>query len=657
MEETKSEPASIPFITYKKRFEVSPEAIDFLSQFRENVGVIAIWGKYRTGKSYLLNRLIEDKIGHKNTGSAPDIQTHNFKVGPTVNACTKGLMLLNKPIYIEKDGKQMPVIVLDTEGLGAVDEDHNHDSKVFLLALLLSSLFIYNSVGTIDENAMNSLSLAINLSAQIEDLGEYFPSFLWVLRDFSLKLEDETGNEISAKMYLDNSLKEQKGSSDNIESKNRIRRMIKHFFRERDLSVLVRPTEEENDIQNLMDIPSNLIREQFASGIEALKKKVYKRAWPKMLNNQFINGPMLADLAASYTKSLNQGGIPKIDSAWEYMCESENQKGLEYAFKSMKNEIQHLTEQLPIDDHLLLTHKNEIFKNCIKKFHQISMVQDAETSEGSIEKISLKLEDEYSELLKENRRVVKQVLNKYFDQNFKTMVTTNLQQEKYTCFEDYDKEADLFKATFIEDMRGKASNVELLIDQIFLRFNTLIYKDLSSAKNRKMKLELTATRERLRISEQDIQKERKEFSSIQKSYEDKARHLENDHINQVAQSQVLNEKLASKDKERETVVSMWQEKYDDVKQRLDKLSMENENLINKFESFKESQLAKEANYIKENNEIMNKKAISENEVQYIKELLQRKEDTIDQLRVSASSNDRYVYFHEYYRNLRFICSN
>jgi len=172
----------------------------------------------------------------------------------------------------------MPVIVLDTEGLGAVDEDHNHDSKVFLLALLLSSLFIYNSVGTIDENAMNSLSLAINLSAQIEDLGEYFPSFLWVLRDFSLKLEDETGNEISAKMYLDNSLKEQKGSSDNIESKNRIRRMIKHFFRERDLSVLVRPTEEENDIQNLMDIPSNLIREQFASGIEALKKKVYKRA-------------------------------------------------------------------------------------------------------------------------------------------------------------------------------------------------------------------------------------------------------------------------------------------------------------------------------------------------------------------------------------------
>lgn len=56
------------------------------------------------------------------------------------------------------------MIIVDTEGLGAYDEDENHDAKIFLLALLLSSLLIYNSVGTIDENALNSLSLVINLS-------------------------------------------------------------------------------------------------------------------------------------------------------------------------------------------------------------------------------------------------------------------------------------------------------------------------------------------------------------------------------------------------------------------------------------------------------------------------------------------------------------
>lgn len=94
------------------------------------------------------------------------------------------------------------MIVIDTEGLGAFDEDENHDAKIFLLALLLSSLIIYNSVGTIDETALNSLSLVINLSKKIQlknkkesaedidELASIFPSFLWVLRDFTLKLVD-----------------------------------------------------------------------------------------------------------------------------------------------------------------------------------------------------------------------------------------------------------------------------------------------------------------------------------------------------------------------------------------------------------------------------------------------------------------------------------
>ena len=33
---------SIPFITFDKKFEVNPEAVSFLSQFRSKLGVIAI---------------------------------------------------------------------------------------------------------------------------------------------------------------------------------------------------------------------------------------------------------------------------------------------------------------------------------------------------------------------------------------------------------------------------------------------------------------------------------------------------------------------------------------------------------------------------------------------------------------------------------------
>ena len=46
---------------------------------------------------------------------------------------------------VEKTEGSYPVFIVDTEGLGAMDEDSNHDTKIFLLAILLSSLLLYNS--------------------------------------------------------------------------------------------------------------------------------------------------------------------------------------------------------------------------------------------------------------------------------------------------------------------------------------------------------------------------------------------------------------------------------------------------------------------------------------------------------------------------------
>ena len=55
-------------------------------------------------------------------------------------------------------------MLIDSEGIGAFDEDDNHDTKIFLLALLICSYFIYNSMGTIDENAINNLSLIVRVN-------------------------------------------------------------------------------------------------------------------------------------------------------------------------------------------------------------------------------------------------------------------------------------------------------------------------------------------------------------------------------------------------------------------------------------------------------------------------------------------------------------
>jgi hypothetical protein len=147
------------------------------------------------------------------------------------------------------------VFIIDSEGIGAFNEDQNHDTRIFLLTLLLSSYLIYNSMGTIDEGALQTLSLVVNISNQLQtsgkgdaDIARYFPSFLWVVRDFALKLSDHQGNAITSKEYFEKALKEQRGTSDAVEKKNRIRRLIVNFFRERDCFTIVRPTEEEKDL-------------------------------------------------------------------------------------------------------------------------------------------------------------------------------------------------------------------------------------------------------------------------------------------------------------------------------------------------------------------------------------------------------------------------
>lgn len=239
-------PRALPLITVDSegQFIVHQETLSILKKQTNPIGVVGVAGLYRTGKSYLLNLL----TGGGNSG---------FAVGSTVNACTKGIWIWSQPSFDTE--KNIYVYYMDTEGLGSTSRSSTHDSRIFAIALLLSSYFIYNSRGVIDGQALEDLSLVASLThvIQSKSSGEtdenassttnsFFPIFVWVLRDFTLKLEDEKGKKINSNQYLENCLKPQTGFSDAIASKNQIRRLVTDSFRERECVTLVRPAEDEN---------------------------------------------------------------------------------------------------------------------------------------------------------------------------------------------------------------------------------------------------------------------------------------------------------------------------------------------------------------------------------------------------------------------------
>lgn len=71
------------------------------------------------------------------------------------------------------------------------------------------------------------------------------------MRDFSLQLINGNGDAITPNDYLERSLALQKGFSDDIEDKNRIRRLLTTFFQNRECITLVRPLVNETKLQQL----------------------------------------------------------------------------------------------------------------------------------------------------------------------------------------------------------------------------------------------------------------------------------------------------------------------------------------------------------------------------------------------------------------------
>ena len=342
----------IPFIIYtpESGFSLAPEAVEFLTSISETpLAIISTVGAYRTGKSFFLNRVLLNSPA--STG---------FAVGPTIHPCTKGLWLSTSLLphsNLSYPSSSFQVLLVDSEGFGGMDQSLTHNSRIGLFSLLISSMFIYNSVGIIDENTINNLSLIVNLGSHYignqcfnsnfssknekneantelklnkndkntnpnpNSDSESFPSLLWILRDFALRMTDSDGRQLKGREYLEKALDEL--TVRNNPEKVRVRRVLKGIFRERDCQTLVRPVANEADLQKLNTLKNEEFRKEFISQAETVRKSIFGSIKPKMMRGRGVNGGMLLALCRKWIEVINDGGMPEIESTWKYICQGE----------------------------------------------------------------------------------------------------------------------------------------------------------------------------------------------------------------------------------------------------------------------------------------------------------------------------------------------
>ncbi|XP_062312502.1 guanylate-binding protein 1-like [Osmerus eperlanus] len=329
-----------------------PDAINHLMKIRQRVVVVAVVGLYRTGKSYLMN-----KLAGRNDG---------FALGSTIQSKTKGIWMWCVPHPKQAD---LTLVLLDTEGLGDVEKgDSKNDAWIFSLAILLSSTLVYNSRGTIDNQAVENLQYVTELSDRIkvkspshassskedEEEGgdaqfvQFFPNFVWAVRDFTLDLKID-GKDVTADGYLEHSLELKKGKGKTTTNYNLPRECIRNYFPTRKCFVFLPPTSYEH-MSRLEFIDEKELYQGFRETTDTFCNYIFQMSHVKTVKGGVeVTGRRLGHLVKMYVETISQGGVPCLENVVLAMAQIENQAAVEEGLKLYQSCMEPLKTRFPVD--------------------------------------------------------------------------------------------------------------------------------------------------------------------------------------------------------------------------------------------------------------------------------------------------------------------
>ncbi|XP_044920755.1 guanylate-binding protein 4-like isoform X2 [Mustela nigripes] len=263
--------------------------------------------------------------------------------------------------------KNHTLILLDTEGLGDVKKvDPKNDSWIFALTVLLSSTLIYNSMGTINHQALEQLHYVTELtqlirakssstSEEVKDSTEFvsfFPDFVWTVRDFTLELKIGEA-PITEDEYLEDALKlvPEHGTNPKIQNSNMPRECIRQFFPKRKCFVFDRPTSDRNLLFHLEKVPEDKLDSTFQEQSKKFCTYIFNHTKTKTLREGItVTGSRLGTLLKAYVDAIKKGAVPCLENVVTTLAQRENsvavQKAADHYSEQMAQRVRLPTDTL-----------------------------------------------------------------------------------------------------------------------------------------------------------------------------------------------------------------------------------------------------------------------------------------------------------------------
>ncbi|KAG8143466.1 hypothetical protein E2320_000696 [Naja naja] len=364
-------------------FHASPEALRLLSDIRQPVVVVSIVGQYRTGKSYLMNRL-----AGKNSG------------------------LIASPVLPES----------------AILTQESHANLGYFVVELSEHIKVKASStpGDMDDSS--------------EFVG-FFPKFMWTVRDFTLQLERD-GQPITEDKYLEHALKFKKGNTKEDHIFNLPRKCIRQFFPERKCFVFECPAQRKK-LPHLEQMEDSELDPEFVEH-NIVKDKLEEFCSTNELKSSEICSVLLSSLSETLEKNIKDGSYIRAGGHQEFLNELQKveeqflerpKKGImaEKILKEFLQSKENISKTILQSDVSLQEKEKEIedekrkakdkeLEHKVQKQEMERLQQKLEdqkrTNEMNYEKLKEKLEEERNRIKEENEKMIQSKCRKLCKDRF-----------------------------------------------------------------------------------------------------------------------------------------------------------------------------------------------------------------------------------------------
>ena len=206
------------------------------------VAVISIIGPQRSGKSFLLNFILQyfqqqqleppldDNIKLTPSWMKDLSPESGFHFAAGLEPDTKGIFLWSEPIITkDKDGNKVALLIMDAQGLYDKNTSSVGNKLLCSVVSLLSSIVILNIKGHIDEKYLESFGQMLDFAREImskEDKNP-FQEMIFTIRDF--QLEDDMVGWEGGKEVLENFLFESdEQMEENVDNRTKFMQCYPH---------------------------------------------------------------------------------------------------------------------------------------------------------------------------------------------------------------------------------------------------------------------------------------------------------------------------------------------------------------------------------------------------------------------------------------------